>query len=96
MCTKGVIGKMVEILERGKGAIRVAHCRYCGATMAYLPKDIKTRCAVRFYKNFKGGQTCENMDVIAKYITCPDCESDVEVKETDEFYEDYQVRKAVE
>lgn len=36
------------------------------------------------------------MDIIAKYITCPDCESNVEVKETDEFYEDYQVRKAVE
>lgn len=96
MYMKGVNGKMAEILTRGRSTKRVAKCNCCNSIMAYLPKEIRTRCAVRFYNNFKGGQTCENIGVIGKYITCPDCGSDVEVKENDEYYEDYLDRKAVE
>ena len=46
-------------------------CRGCGATLSYVPNEVKTRT----YKDYDG---CGN---VVEYITCPNCNKEVILRE---------------
>jgi DNA-directed RNA polymerase subunit RPC12/RpoP len=64
---------MVRIVkvEPHPSVVKEVVCRSCGATLEYVPKEVQTRT----WMDYSGDNN------IVDYIACPNCSSEVKVKE---------------
>lgn len=84
---------MPEILEYGKGTVRVTVCSKCHSTLSYIPSEVSPATIQSFDSNLGASYKVKQGD----YIRCPVCAEHTKVcPDMDMTLETYEITTSIE